>query len=68
MLARNILAIITFVVATVATPVTDLEKRNKCGTSQNLECCESIFNGIGVNCVAGMTTPSANQIRSLMAC
>lgn len=53
MLAKNILATIAFVVAAVATPVVDLEKRNPCSGSQQLECCESIFQGLGVNCVTG---------------
>jgi hypothetical protein len=66
MLAKNILAVLTFVVAASATPVVDLGKRNapsrSCGSNQELECCESITFGIGVNCVSGKANPYVYKI------
>jgi hypothetical protein len=60
MLARNILVVLTAVVAAVATPVLDLEKRNPCGSTQQLECCDSILSGIGIGC--GKSTPFVYKI------
>jgi hypothetical protein len=60
MLAKNILAIVAFVVAASATPVADLEKRNPpCGQNQVLKCCESVdlLTGVGIGCVSGKANP-----------
>ena len=62
MLAKNILAIIAFIVAASAAP--NPPSSSTCGQGQILQCCESIdfLTGLNLGCVNGKATPSKISI------